>query len=289
MIFHIFLVSLFQISKVLCDYELIQAVIVSRHGIRTPYGPPYGNVTDFTAYTNKKFPTNTDWGMSFDAFANQHLTPHGEKIIPYFGAYYFEKFISQSFDLSSCENIICFADASTRDIQTAGYWLDGFGCGNVPVYVANSTSYPEMQPVLSDNYNIGCPLATEEQVDGLYGGDVDALTGMYSEGIQLVMDVLNMPADASLCEQANPDFVPGSNCTMFDTGYEYTGVYYEGMFVSPLYYAQYFPEAWMLQFVSNLTNWAFGLLSVDQLRDLYAMHTETLWFGSNYWLVTHRI
>ncbi len=53
-------------------------------------------------------------------------------------------------------------------------------------YPVNATSYPGMQPVLSDHYDVGCPLATEEQVNGLYGGDVDALTDMYFDGIQKV-------------------------------------------------------------------------------------------------------
>ena len=53
-------------------------------------------------------------------------------------------------------------------------------------YAVNATSYPGMQPVLSDHYDVGCPLATEEQVNGLYGGNVDALTDMYFDGIQKV-------------------------------------------------------------------------------------------------------
>jgi hypothetical protein len=76
-------------------------------------------------------------------------------------------------------------------------------------------------------------------VDGLYGGDVDALTAMYTEQIQQVNDLLEVPADASVCSQANPLFdAATTNCTLFETGYEYTGLYYQGMFKSPVYYAQ---------------------------------------------------
>ncbi len=62
------------------DLTLVQVVMVSRHGIRTPFAPPFGTVTDYTAYTDKIFPDNNTWGMTYDAFANQHITPHGRKV-----------------------------------------------------------------------------------------------------------------------------------------------------------------------------------------------------------------
>lgn len=146
------------------DMELVQVVYVSRHGIRSPYPPDYATVTDFTAYTQKPFPTNDSWGMDMFAFENQHLTPHGKTILPLMGAYYAEKFADESLDVTStCANIMCFSDASSRDIDTSALWLQGFGCPDVTVNVVNASSYPEMQPVLSDHFDVGCPLATEEQ------------------------------------------------------------------------------------------------------------------------------
>ena len=145
------------------DLELIQVVYVSRHGIRSPYPPDYATVTDFTAYTQKIFPTNDSWGMDMYAFENQHLTPHGKEILPLMGGYYSEMYASASLDMSSCENIMCFSDDSSRDMDTSSLWLQGFGCPDIPVNVVNAENYPEMQPVLSDHYDVGCPLATEEQ------------------------------------------------------------------------------------------------------------------------------
>ena len=76
-------------------------------------------------------------------------------------------------------------------------------------------------------------------MNGLYGGDVDALTSMYNEQIQQVNDLLEVPVDATVCLQANPNFdADTTGCTLFETGYEYTGLYYQGMFKSPVYYAQ---------------------------------------------------
>jgi hypothetical protein len=151
------------------DLQLIQVVYVSRHGIRSPYPPDYATVTDFTAYTEKPFPTNNSWGMDMFAFENQHLTPHGKSILPFMGAYYSEKFADGSLDVAStCSNIMCFSDDSSRDIDTSSLWLQGFGCPDVTVNVVNATSYPGMQPVLSDHYDTGCPLATEEQGESYY-------------------------------------------------------------------------------------------------------------------------
>lgn len=267
------------------DFKLVQSIIVSRHGIRTPYPPTNGTVTDFSSYTYKSFPDNTTWGMAYDPFSKQELTPHGEYIVPFVGAYYRESLADDGLEFLSCDNIVCFADESTRDIQTANLWLQGFGCPNVEVRAVTESTYSSMQPVLSDHYYFeACPLANEEQVNGLFGGNVDALTNMYSDEIDLVNEVLDMRNyDASICRNINPTFDNVETCTLFETGYEFTGLYYQGMFTSPFYYAQYFAEAWMLQYLSNLTDWGFGMLSLADLTDLNVMHYESLQFGANHW------
>ena len=90
----------------------------------------------------------------------------------------------------------------------------------------------------------------------------------------------------------------------------------QGMFTSPFYYGGYFAESWMLQYVSNLTvvcgrrgkkggregqtnkgiithlslslfflflQWAFNEIPIRVLVDLYELHIQTLWFGTNFW------
>eukprot|EP00009_Paramoeba_aestuarina_P005397 CAMPEP_0201509532 /NCGR_PEP_ID=MMETSP0161_2-20130828/2558_1 /ASSEMBLY_ACC=CAM_ASM_000251 /TAXON_ID=180227 /ORGANISM="Neoparamoeba aestuarina, Strain SoJaBio B1-5/56/2" /LENGTH=532 /DNA_ID=CAMNT_0047904509 /DNA_START=74 /DNA_END=1672 /DNA_ORIENTATION=- len=266
------------------EYTLEMVVMVSRHGIRTPFAPPYGTVNDYTMYTDRPFPDNNTWGMTENAFANQYITPHGKQILPLMGAYYRESFTASNLiPEGSCDDIVCFIDAdSVRDNQTAYYWLEGFGCvDEVP-----RQSSEAMQPVLSDDISNGCPLATEEQVDGLYGGDMTALTFLYSDSIEYINQVLQMPptSDNNVCQQSNPDYdADEETCTLFQTGYNYTGVYYEGMFTSPFYYGGYFAESWMLQYCSNLTHWAFSEIPLRVLVDLYEMHIQTLWFGTNFW------
>lgn len=203
------------------------------------------------------------------------------------GSYYKNRFSSYGLNFDSCENIVCFADfgdGATRDRDSAMYWLQGFGCPTVPIQLVDETTNADLQPVLSDHQNVGCPVATEEQVNGTYGGNIEALTDMYYDGIALVTQALEMPIDAPICRNVNPLFNPKTeNCTLFETGYKWTGQYYQGMFLSPMYYASYFAEAWMFQYLSNLEVWAFNKLTFPQLRDIYNMHIESMWFGTNYW------
>lgn len=265
------------------DLELYQVVYVSRHGIRSPYPPNYGSLDDFSAYTNKEFPSHTAWGMSYNDFTKQKLTPHGKRILPYVGSYFAERWIADGLDLTSCQNIMCYADDSSRDIDTAKLWLEGFGCNDISVKIVNKTTNSGMLPIVYDLFNSGCPIATEEQTLGLFGGNVDALTNMYATSIELIMETLDMPPDASVCALSNPNFNPNQDCTLFETGYRWTGYVYDGGFKCPTYYSRYFSEYFMLQYLSNVTDWAFGLLTPQQLLDINAMHIKTHELGTNYW------
>ena len=279
--------------------RLINVLHVSRHGVRTPYPPTAGTVNDWSAYTPLQPPGAGAWGMDQSAFEDQHLTPHGKSLIKLLGAYFREKWDNASLwaGQDPCNNsslggvTVAFADNSKRDVQTGHAFLEGFGCPSVPVHVANG-SLPEMEPVLSDGYKQpGCPLATEEQVTGLYGGSVAALTNAWSDPIGSIAEVLEMenaPNASKLCSEVNEvneeDQEAGAdNCSFFDLNYAWTGVYFQGMFTSPLYYAEYFAEAWMLQYVSNVTDFAWGKLTIQKLSALYSIHVKLMWFASNYW------
>ncbi len=300
---------------VIADSELVMVSYVSRHGVRTPYAPPaVGSVSDWNAYTPYDPPQATAWGMDEEAFAEQYLTPHGKTLIELTGAYFRNKWNNQGLfgsdddgntndpcDGSQGGFTIAYADDSVRDVQTAAAFLTGFGCpSGVPVHVANG-SLPEMQPVLSDHYDQpgNCSLSTEEQTKGLYGGNVDALTDAWSGLLDVVSHALDMPhaPNASqLCAVVNgaatddedhddnsEETTNSSSCTFRDLKYAWTGQYFEGMFTSPLYYAQFFAEAFMLQYNGNVSDWAWGRLSITELASAYAGHVKTMWFASNYW------
>ena len=264
---------------------LKQVTYFSRHGVRTPYPPSYGTATDWRNYTDLAPPGAAAYnGMSQEAFETQQLTPHGALLIPLVGAYFREKWANASLFASAggCDAIVAFADDSTRDVQTAAGFLEGFGCGGAAVHVANA-SLPVMEPVCSDHYDTGCALATEEQVAGLYGGNVGALTNAYAHLITRVQQVLQMPADAGVCRAAGAAPAAWANCTFYELPYAWTGMYWQGMFVSPLYYAQFFAEAWMFEYCSAVEPFAWGALSGAEVAELYEAHIEIMAFGSNHW------
>lgn len=274
---------------------LVQTLIVSRHSIRTPMAAPFSDVGDISAYSTRKWPSAADWGMTQKEVDNQFLTPRGIEVARLTGEFYRETFNSGTptpiSNLLTCDQVTVFSDGGAyRDFQTAQAWLEGFGCPapeETNIIQINQSSLPTMQPVVATAFQIdGCSAASEEQVNGTYGGNVAALTARFAASIQKVQDVLQMPVNASICTQVNRTFEPSAShpCTLFELGYAWNGVLWDGMFYSPLVYAQYFAEAWMLQYLSNVTQWAWGALSsTDELVELYKMHIQSLWFGTNEW------
>lgn len=67
------------------------------------------------------------------------------------------------------------------------------------------------------------------------------------------------------------------------TGYQWTDLYYQGDFLSPLSYAGYFAEYFMFQYLSNLTDYAFEALTGSDIQELYGMHVQNMYYGSNIW------
>jgi hypothetical protein len=127
-----------------------------------------------------------------------------------------------------------------------------------------------MVPVLSDSVTFGPgAVATEEQTLGAFGGDLDALTLAYADDIGAIQDVLGMPPDAPICVYLGVD---AARCRLLDLPFAYTGVYWQGMMTSPLYYAQFFAEAWMFESVSNPTT-GFGY-PFEFFKNLYRRQIE---------------
>lgn len=220
----------------------------SRHGIRTPFQPDVGSVTDWSNYTRLPPKTAADYGMSPERFESQQLTPHGQAVLELLGAYWREKWAQQRlFAQGDCERITVFADDSPRDVETAEHWLRGFGCADAPVHVPSASHLPEMRPVCSGGGDGrhpapgGCSLANEEQVKGLFGGDVAALNAAYAPLIRTVERVLQMQPSAPLCARVMGAAAP-RNCSLLSLPYSWTGLYYRGMFLSPLTYAEFFTE-----------------------------------------------
>jgi len=278
--------------------RLIFTALLARHGIRSVY-PPFGEsqCNTYTKYTGREFPTFADWGMTEEEFCEQALTPHGKLVAPRVGEYYRSVFddaasnetsFSQITDFEfGCDTLAVFSDNSTRNIQTSELFIDGFGCaGQTEVQIAGKDALTEtVYPVVYDHYNnLQCPTADQKFVEGLFGGDPNFITDSFLDRIGMVDDFLQMSSyNASICTEANPDFdvdVDGP-CNLFKTGYQYTGLYFQGMATAPYNRAGYFAEAWMLQYVSNLPNWGFGEMTIEELEYMFALHAQNQIFGGN--------
>ena len=75
------ILSIAFIVLVQSELALVQVVMVSRHGIRSPYPPTNGTLNDYSSYTPLVFPNATAWGMTEVEFETQHLSPQGEVLI----------------------------------------------------------------------------------------------------------------------------------------------------------------------------------------------------------------
>lgn len=268
------------------NMTLVFSTLFARHGIRSAY-PPYGEskCNTYDKYSGRDFPTFEDWGMTEEQYCQQELTPHGKLVAPRVGEYYRSVLDSNQFDALrsfdyGCDTLAVFSDNSTRNIQTANLFVEGFGCkGQTEVLIAGENEYANtVLPVVSDHDNKNqCPTGDQTTFEGLFANTPELITESFMDRIATVNDVLQMDAyNATICSESNPDYddVSGGPCTMFETGYQYTGLYFQGMATAPYNRAGYFAELFMLQYTSNIDDWAFGDMDLAGLDYVFALHVQ---------------
>lgn len=268
------------------NMTLVFSTLIARHGIRSAY-PPYGEsrCNTYTKYSGRDFPTFEDWGMTEEQYCDQELTPHGKLVAPRVGEYYRSVLDSDKFDALKnfdygCDTLAVFSDNSTRNIQTAHLFVEGFGCkGETEVLIAGKNEYANtVLPVVSDHDNkLECPTGNQTVFEGLFDSTPELLTGAFHDRIAIVNKVLQMLSyNATICSDANPDYDESLDgpCTMFQTGYQYTGLYFQGMATAPYNRAGFFAELFMLQYASNLEKWAFGDMNLAELEVIFALHVQ---------------
>ena len=115
---------------------LQQMVIVSRHGVRGPFGPDGKTPTQdhFAPYsTNFHFPTSsTEWGTgNASSFVTPKMTSHGISVVTKMGAYvrHFivpDLFLSSTLSTKECQAwLFAYADDNERDDVTAAAFFKG--------------------------------------------------------------------------------------------------------------------------------------------------------------------
>jgi len=193
-----------------------------------PYGPPLAANASFfdddswSMWTSEAPPTPEEWGMTKEeVYAEPMLTPRGKEVARLTGVWFYE---ATSGVVIPCDQITIFSDEASRDLQTAKFWIDGFGCPNNTIIEITDKNLPEMIPIVTAFSSIdGCNGTTEDQVLDMFPDrNVNALTQEFNSSIERVQEVLDIPWDATACTKVNKSFVPTQEdpCTLFKMPYE---------------------------------------------------------------------
>ena len=83
-------------------------------------------------WTSKAPTTPEEWGMTKEeVYAEPMLTPRGKEVARLTGEWFYHEAMSSGVVvIPSCDQITIFSDEASRDLATAKYWIDGFGCHN---------------------------------------------------------------------------------------------------------------------------------------------------------------
>lgn len=184
--------------------------------------------------------TPEEWGMTEEeVYAEPMLTPRGKEVARLTGEWFYEEMKRETqlnnsegatlYDYSggviiACDQITIFSDEASRDMQTANFWIDGFGCPNNTIIEITKENLPEMIPIVAAFSSIdGCNGTTDDQVLDMFPDrNVNALTQEFYSSIERVQEVLDISWDATACTMVNKSFVPTQEdpCTLFKMPYE---------------------------------------------------------------------
>lgn len=257
-------------------------LIVSRHGIRTPYPPGgEGNLTkeSMAKYTSQSFPpcwppgpgTSEVWGTSITA----GLTPHGGRQIRNMGAW----MGSRNFSTVKCEEVAVYADTnSARDNETATNWTLGAFPSCSSLHQEENIIGDPKYLLFNDGSNqelCGFPWRHEviKSFLGSGKGHFEALLKAWQAQIEKVDSVVHCCPDAGLCGGQLP-------CNLSALPIKYTGKFWaatEGAFDIAVFWAEFF----LLEYLNGNPSYAAGQLSQADLVDLYRMVVANMEFLDN--------
>ena len=225
------------------------------------------------------------WNMSETAFNAQHLTGHGIALLRHMGEYVARKQARTLVGPDTCRfpHALFAADDSFRDVQSAQAFMSGFfppECAesrSQTILVANST-YEGLHAAVTDDFETLCGGGPDEQHAEYLFGTTEALTRRYKPQFDKISSVLGC-CSAELC--ARYGVTSGARCTIDELKYSFTGTFYQGLYTGPLQAAATFAQAWMLQSLSGVSDVAWGMLTDQEVLELYEVHMRLMWLGSN--------
>jgi 4-phytase/acid phosphatase len=228
-----------------------KVILLSRHGIRTPYGAKESGQKTMAAFT-----TNPDasWGDNttsgganltlWGADLDQGLTKHGAAVLKRMGEYYSSEFAALG---GSKSKLTVYADheSSNRDVHTA----EAFMSGLLPSNTVTINNPPNLTKWLF-NQGAGstpsCKLPSQIIVDGTLGGNISKYTAAEKSQIMAVNNALKCCQPAVCLGEADGD------CSLMGVPMSWNPAAFWSLYSGPLAVGSSLAEWIQLMYLNNL-------------------------------------
>ncbi|OQR84358.1 hypothetical protein ACHHYP_13485 [Achlya hypogyna] len=239
---------------------LRQVAVVSRHGVRGPYGPDGlpPTLANLQRYSKNQFPfpvLATEWGTSDNVseLVSPKLTAHGRNVIQRMGEYFAAHMYPTLAKPETCTKTFAYADDNERDIDTAQAFLDGFlppACAGVKPDTTGARLLFEQ----GQDPTAICPATSQTLYHGIVGNvTADNIIRHLAPEIQELNDVVDCcKPEVCTATSARSLLAQASTCNLFTVPSTWSGKFYEP-WSDAFSEAQYLSEWFLLQSLNNMT------------------------------------
>eukprot|EP00929_Paragymnodinium_shiwhaense_P005175 TRINITY_DN10679_c0_g1_i1.p1 TRINITY_DN10679_c0_g1~~TRINITY_DN10679_c0_g1_i1.p1 ORF type:complete len:528 (+),score=91.99 TRINITY_DN10679_c0_g1_i1:67-1650(+) len=272
------------------ELKLEKTVVVSRHGIRVPFGPQYGVPVDvFTQESSRQWFTDPkDWGA--EPAVSEALTEHARKVLTNMGTYFREVVLDGR---EGTFTIYSERDSSMRDINTAiSFFKGAFPAANVTaetMYGPGSDS--EEQRYINSLMNAGqpghgpCPISSENEdfLLGEVGGSLARVSEEQKLNIMRLNDHLDCCKPDLCTKSGNTSY--GDKCTLMSMPTTWEGKdYFWEAFNGPLTVTGKLVEYIQLLYLNGM-DWQQLVpgMTVDDLAEVMRVHEESMAIAEDYY------
>ncbi|KAK1945000.1 Periplasmic AppA protein [Phytophthora citrophthora] len=260
---------------------LRQVIVLSRHGVRGPYGlgtesPSEELLKQYVRNPNLDLPLSGNaWGTSEtedpEEIVSPKLTKHGFQVVTRMGEY-FRDHLYEEFLNATCEETFAYADNNQRDNLTAIAFLGGLypSCKElVPITKETELLFEQGQDPTAD-----CPVCSKAVYEGITGSnDTTFVLQEIREEVEEVNDLLQCCAPSVCNINEHPDDADSSEksatCDLFGIPTQWNGAFYLP-WKDTLSNADYFSEWLLLQSLNNMS--LPSQLSFEKILSLAKIH-----------------